>query len=74
MSLLFYDDNEVRFKHICKDGSGDAVITAPILLGHRIWEINQGTPHASGVFITPSIWCPGCDLHGFVTAGRWIPA
>ena len=66
--LLFYDDGGVRFEHRCDRGERGVVICAPALqLGHG-HLIGPTDP----VTITPSILCPDCGTHGFITDGRWI--
>lgn len=56
-------------EHRCKEvGDGDRLVCAPELVDHTVAE-------AGGVItVTPSIACPDCGLHGFITAGRWSPA
>lgn len=69
--ILFYEDGSARFEHRCDRGDRGVVICAPALQlsggAHRIVALDPLT-------ISPSILCPDCNTHGFVTDGRWIPA
>jgi len=40
--------------------------------GAHGWTLTNTDP----ITITPSIWCHGCDSHGFFTDGQWswVPA
>lgn len=68
--LLFYPDGVVRFEHKCKVVDGVQIICAPALQlregGHRIW--------LASVTVEPSISCPDCGTHGFITNARWRDA
>ena len=57
---------EVMVEHTCKDiGQGERLVIAPGLSpGHRITQLDPVT-------ITPSLLCPDCGLHGFITDGTW---
>jgi hypothetical protein len=37
---------------------------------HPVWEVKQEDP----LTLTPSIECLECGNHGYVTAGKWVPA
>jgi hypothetical protein len=66
--VLFYKDGNVRFEHRCvNEEQGGSVIAAPSLSKHTIESKKPLT-------ISPSILCPRCNLHGFITAGRWVEA
>lgn len=65
---LFYEDGKVGIEHECRVVEGTQIICAPALRlgeGHTIVSENPLT-------ITPSILCPDCGLHGFITDGRWV--
>lgn len=65
--VLFYADGTARFEHRCDRGERGVVICAPALQlghGHTITSNDSLT-------ITPSILCPDCGTHGFITNGRW---
>jgi len=70
MTMLVYPDGTYRIQHTCDRGARGILGSCPALrLG----------PHAPGhvvksedpLTITPSIVCPDCGLHGFVTDGVW---
>lgn len=68
-SLLTYPDGSVRIRHVCDRGSRGTIICAPLLqlgAGHTLTrnQFDRAT-------VTPSIACPDCGLHGFVTDGAW---
>lgn len=68
-SILFMEDGEVRFRHVC-GGTYKPMIIAPRLQigeGHTVIQRDPLT-------IRASIACDverGCMEHGFVTDGRW---
>ena len=67
--LLWWSDTRVGFEHLCDRGDRGQIICAPLLApeGHRITRIDgQARPT-----VTPSVLCPDCGTHGFITAGRW---
>lgn len=61
-----WDRFDVMVEHTCKDiGHGERIVVAPGLSpGHRVTQLDPVT-------ITPSILCPDCGLHGFITDGTW---
>lgn len=73
--VLFYDDGTVRFEHLCDRTVHDrgTIVCSPAL---------QTGPHGTRhrvvsrvpLTITPSILCPDCGTHGFVTDGKWVAA
>ena len=71
IQLLFMQDGTVRIAHNCKLLGNDARLRcAPALMigqGHTVVTREPLT-------IVPSILCPDCGLHGFVTNGVWVPA
>ena len=71
MALMFYPDGRVAFRHVCDRGERGVIVCAPFLQtesgGHQVVSRH---PWA----ITPSILCPDCGTHGFVTDGNWVPA
>lgn len=72
--LQQYDDTTVRVRHACTGGGrwapGETHVIAPALQikegGHTFTIDDDGQPT-----VTPSILCPDCGLHGFVTDGIW---
>lgn len=66
--VLFYPQGPPGIEHICKTVSQITIICAPRLRHDHI--IVSATP----LTIHPSILCPDCGLHGFITDGVWIPA
>lgn len=71
-AIAFYGPGVVRFVHRCDRSVSNrgAIICAPALRigkGHTVTAEDPLT-------ITPSILCPDCGDHGFVTDGRWIGA
>lgn len=61
----------VRFEHVCDRGGRGVVICAPKL---RIDEGHTLTcPIGGRTTVRPSILCPDCGTHGFVTDGVWEP-
>lgn len=68
LRVLFYPDGSVRFEHLCDRPGRGIIVCAPLLNeGHQLVSQNPLT-------ITPSILCPDCGTHGFVTNGKWVPA
>lgn len=66
--LLTYPTGEVRFEHRCDRGERGTIICAPALdAAHVITGEQEPT-------VTPSILCPDCGTHGFITNGRWSNA
>ena len=67
--LLGYPDGTYRVAHRCDRGDRGIIRCAPELGdGHRVdWSGKWPT-------VTPSIACPDCGLHGFMTYGAWHPA
>ena len=74
--LLHYPNGTVRFEHVCDRGDRGVIICAPALQignGHTLGY----TPNQAGDMrptVTPSILCPDCNTHGFITNGRWTDA
>lgn len=68
-ALVFFPD-EVLFSHICDRGDRGILRCAPALQiangGHQI--------DRASLTVHPSILCPDCGTHGFVTNGRWTDA
>lgn len=79
--LLIYPDDSVRFEHRCDRGERGVIICAPALQignGHALTWAPNNYPGYEGLFdvatVTPSISCPDCGTHGFITNGRWVDA
>lgn len=65
---LRYPDGSIRVEHLCKSFDDLHLITAPAL------QIGNGHTVVSDAPLTihPSILCPDCGLHGFITNGEWV--
>ena len=79
--LLTYADGTVRFEHRCDRGERGTIICAPALQIGNGHSLTYGTcvrPDCQGTHdaptVTPSILCPDCGTHGFITNGRWADA
>lgn len=60
-----------RFRHRCDRGPRGVIVCAPELT----WGGHTVTVDDSGVItVDPSIVCPDCGDHGWVRAGKWVPA
>lgn len=77
--LLYYMDGTVRFEHRCHDPLRGDKVCAPALRvgphapGHVLTR-NEDADHFNPrgkPTVTPSVDCPDCDLHGFITDGWW---
>lgn len=69
IKALLYSDGEIGISHECHlPRSGYHVWAAPVLAtGHSIVSMVPLT-------ITPSFLCEECQLHGFITDGKWVQA
>ncbi len=71
MALIEYPDGRVAFRHVCDRGDRGVIVCAPFLQtetgGHQVVSRHPYT-------ITPSILCPDCGTHGFVTDNNWVSA
>lgn len=80
--LLHYPDNTVRFEHCCDRGERGTIVCAPAIHLGPVdpgWTIsrNEVQTHANPKgepTIRPSVLCPDCGLHGFITDGWWREA
>ena len=79
--LLTYSNGTVRFEHRCDRGARGVIICAPALRigsGHSITYSPCKRPACRGTHdvptVRPSISCPDCGTHGFITDGRWADA
>ena len=68
--ILWYPNGTARFEHLCDRGERGVVVCAPALQLDGGHFIQQREP----LTITPSILCPDCGTHGFITNGRWVKA
>jgi hypothetical protein len=67
IALIYGPDGEIGVLHDCKTVDHFQLVVAPRLSpGHTV--------SADGRTVTPSILCPDCGLHGFLTDGVWHPA
>jgi hypothetical protein len=70
MALLTYADGTVRFQHRCDRGDRGVIVCAPAIQigsGHTLTRVTVDGP----ANVRPSISCPDCGTHGFVTNGVW---
>lgn len=58
-----------RFRHRCDRGDRGVIICAPLLTEGEGGHVVTGTEN--GPTVTPSILCPDCGTHGFITDGQW---
>ncbi|HMG43949.1 MAG TPA: hypothetical protein VK611_21630 [Acidimicrobiales bacterium] len=68
--VLYYEDGSIRIEHACRVIDDTQIVCAPALRlgdGHSVVSSDPLT-------VVPSILCPDCGLHGFITAGAWSPA
>ena len=65
--LFKYPDGVVRFAHRCDRGDRGVVECAPALTLHQV----SWFPAPN---VIPSILCPDCGTHGFITDGQWVNA
>lgn len=74
--LLFWSDGRVGFEHKCDRGDAGVIVCAPLLTAHQITD--HPCEKCSGLHtvptVRPSILCPDCGTHGFITDGRWATA
>lgn len=71
LRLLRYPDGRWAFQHPCKMlGPEEQLVCGPLLQvesgGHTVTD-NGGL----AITVTPSILCPDCGTHGFITDGAW---
>lgn len=64
IASLHYPDGSIRVAHACKSVEGVQLWLAPSLEDHTIESREP-------LSVSPSILCPDCGLHGFITGGRW---
>lgn len=65
LRLLVFEDGAYGIEHRCKEvGDGDHLVVAP-KLKHVV------TGEWPKVTVRPSVLCPDCGLHGFITDGAW---
>lgn len=66
------DGRHVHFSHRCTtphDPELEEMYGAPLPLGPDGWRLVSVDP----ITVTPSILCKDCDIHGFITDGKWMP-
>lgn len=60
-------------RHFCGEGGyqhvGSLPYGPPGVASPR-WQVVQADP----LTIVPSVLCPQCGLHGWITDGKWVPA
>jgi hypothetical protein len=72
--LLTYADGTARFEHRCDRGERGTIICAPALqIGNGHTLTYQPGMHDAPT-VRPSILCPDCGTHGYITDGRWADA
>lgn len=69
--LLFYSDTEIRFEHTCDRGERGVIVCAPMLTDVNQPGGHQVTGPRERPTVYPSVLCPDCGTHGFITDGRW---
>lgn len=74
--LLTYADGTVRFEHVCDRSERGVILCAPALRignGHTLTRNDTKTRNSpeGEPTVNPSILCPDCGTHGFITEGRW---
>jgi hypothetical protein len=75
MRLLFYPDpSEIRFAHVCDRGERGIIVCAPMLTEVNLPGGHQVSGPRLRPTVSPSILCPDCATHGWVTDGRWVPS
>lgn len=63
--LLITDTGRLRLEHVCNlNGKRRAVVQSMPM--HHIVQ-------PSPLSLQPSVHCPTCGLHGYVTDGQWAP-
>lgn len=63
-----------EIRHLCKTGTGKHPKDFQIWNAPVVDTVNAGNHtlvKKDPLTITPSILCPVCGLHGFVTEGKW---
>lgn len=66
MRLLWRDGQPPRFEHRCDRGERGVIICAPTLHPDHVISGTRDKPT-----VRPSVLCPDCGLHGFITDGAW---
>lgn len=68
--VVLVDGDEYRVQHDCDRGERGRFTTAPAL---RVGKYGPGHTIvcADPLTVEPSIQCPDCGLHGFITDGVW---
>jgi hypothetical protein len=74
LRLLFYGGNDVGFEHLCDRGPRGVVFCAPSLVQPSQPGAHQVTGTRECPTVRPSIVCPDCGIHGFITEGKWVAA
>jgi hypothetical protein len=74
LRLLFYGGNDVGFEHRCDRGARGVVWCAPSLVQPSQPGAHQVTGPRQCPTVRPSIVCPDCGIHGFITEGKWVEA
>lgn len=72
--LLTYPNGDVRFEHYCDRGKRGIVICAPRLqIGNGLHTLTYAADQSGALkpTVRPSILCPDCNTHGYITDGRW---
>lgn len=74
MRLLSWSDTEIGVEHRCDRGPRGVIVCAPRLTAVGRPGGHQVTWTPDGPTVVPSILCPDCGLHGYITSGRWRDA
>lgn len=62
------------FEHRCKKIPGEGDEMVQIICAPKLQRQHEAQWTDGKVSITPSILCPDCNTHGFVTDSRWVRA
>lgn len=76
--LLQLEDGGFAFEHRCKIVDGFQLVVSPRLDKHQVMvpldpDLEADLWHVR-CSVRPSILCPDCGIHGFITDGKWVPA
>lgn len=71
--LLGLEDDRFALEHHCRIVDGFQLVVSPRLDKHQVMAPFDPET-AWRVTVQPSILCPDCGLHGFITDSVWVPA
>lgn len=76
-AMLVYPDGKVAFEHICVK-EAITVLCAPFLRliedpgSFAAPEGNHFIQQWDPITVAPSVLCPDCGMHGFVSSATWL--